>query len=449
MQFKNIRNKSKILISFIGTIVFLAIFALNYFFPLYADDMLYSVFKHGESFDFTKAYTETFQFLDLYFHTWGGRLFAHLLAFILLMFGNIPLSIINSIGYLLLIYFSCKLVMQEKQINILVYVFFAISYFYFTPSFLSSAVWTTGSANYMWMITFTVMLLYYVKVFFITKTSQISIFKLILLAVLSMFVGCTNENLAPVIILLLIGTVLLLKILHKDFNNLIYLTIIFLGIGCSILIFAPGNALRAEAEGYSSLFSSIDVMSERLDTIYASYRYFMFRPLLIYIVALLVFLVFPRQGTSILNTVIFSILLLLVANISIWITIFSPSFPPRAFMSITVLTFIAIGMLYVQIDFSKAIPMVVNCLFLLALFFYAGKDYVTFLKGSYFLDKMMKERVEVIDKVKSEGKNEVYFEKIFLDYRFEYSDFSNYYKDYYNINAHFVDADDPNLQLNK
>lgn len=166
------------------------------FFPLYADDMMYSVFKHGESFNFTKAYTETFQFLDLYFHTWGGRLFAHLVAFILLMFGNIPLSIINSIGYLLLIYFSCKLVMQEKQINLFVYLFFAVSYFYFTPSFISSAIWTTGSANYMWMITFTVMLLYYVKVYFITQTKQISIFKLILLTILSLFVGCTNENLA-------------------------------------------------------------------------------------------------------------------------------------------------------------------------------------------------------------------------------------------------------------
>ena len=440
------KSKSKTLILLISVIVFVAIFALNYFFPIYADDMMYSVFKYGESFDFTRAYTETFQFLDLYFFIWGGRVFAHLVAFILLMFNHIPLAIINTIGYLLLVFFSYKLVKRKDQTNVSLFVLLAVSFFYFTPSFLSSAIWTTGSANYMWMITFTVIFLYYVKVYLVLQEKKMNILQIIILAIFSLFVGCTNENLSPVIILLLILSIVYLKKENRNISKTLYLVTLMVCAGCIVLVFAPGNALRAESEGHQSLFNSVDAMGARLDSIYASYRYFMFRPLIIYVITLILFVLFPARSISIKNTFIYSLFFLFVANVSIWITLLSPSFPPRAFMSITVLTFLSIGIIYAQIDFTKRLPLVVNVLFLLCLLVFAAKDYLTFIKGSYFLDKVMKQRVEVIEKAKEDGKNEIYLEKIYLDYRFEYSDFSNYYKDYYKIKVNFVDKGDPNLQ---
>lgn len=441
-----IKSTNKTLFCVIGIVTFVLIFALNYFFPLYADDMLYSVFKHKESFDFTTAVNETVQFLDLYFFTWGGRLIAHLFAFILLFFDNIPLSIIKSSCYLTLVYFSYKLVKSRNDNDCYLFLFFSLSFFYFTPSFLSSAVWTTGSANYLFMITLTVIYMYCVKTYLIDRTKQLNVIQILLFSILSICVGCTNENLAPVLILLLLSIVVWLKYQKRHVNTYIYISIALVMIGCVILVFAPGNAIRAEKEGYQSLFNSLDTIQVRLSGINASYKYFMLRPLIIYFISLILFCLFPKINVSIGNTILSSFLFLLIANISIWITLFSPSFPPRAFMSITGLTFIAIGILYARIDFSKILPMIINGLFLLVLLVFAGKDYLTFLKGSYFLDQVMKQRIEVIDQAKAQGENEIYLEKVFLDYRFEYSDFGNYYQDYYGLKVNFVDYGDSHLQ---
>ena len=104
--------------------------------------------------------------------------------------------------------------------------------------------------------------------------------------------------------------------------------------------------------------------------------------------------------------------------------------------------------MYGNIDFKKTIPFVLNGIFLVVLLFFAAKDYMTFLKGSVFLHRVMADRELIIDRALKEGKNEITLEKVYMDYRFEYSDFSNYYKDYYGVTVHFVDKDEP-LLLNK
>lgn len=442
--FKQSTQKTFIILTAI--IVFMAIFALNYFFPIYADDMMYSVFKHNEPFSFGVAVDETLAFLKLYYFTWGGRVVAHITAFVLLMFNNIPQSIIKTGIYLALVYYSYLFVKDKKQSSFFVFFLLAISYFYFTPSFLSSAIWTTGSANYLCMIALTVFYLYCLKKYTLRlKRYRTNILEVFLISVLSLIVGCTNENLSPVLILMMLSYMYWLRRNEKRVPPTFILFTILVIVGCALMVFAPGNSVRAESEGYPSLFNSFGAMGSRLSGIQASYRYFMFRPIIIYVVCAILFYFFPQSKANKSKVYFASLIFFIGANISIWITLFSPTFPPRAFMSITVLTFISIAILYAQIDFKKTLPLVINCIFLFLLVVFGGKDYLTFLKGSYFLDKVMKQRTELIDAAIQEGKKDVNIEKVYLDYRFEYSDFVNYYQDYYKVRVNFLEKGDPRL----
>lgn len=419
---------------------FLLVFALNYLFPIYADDMMYSVVKHGESVDISKNFDQIFSFLHYYYFNWGGRIVAHFFAHVLLLFNTIGQDVINSAVFCILLWLIYKFTRYDKENNFFLFLFISLAVFYFTPSFLSSAIWKTGSANYLWCITLILFFLYYYYNYYNGKEYKDSIFKIVLFFLLGLIVGCTNENLAPVTILIALVYIYMYR---KDRKIAIprwaISGLIGLVIGCSLMILAPGNAVRAELEGYPSLFSSWDTIIDRLPQIWGSYRYFMLRLIILYVVCLALNYVFPKDVSKREQVVLQSVIFFLAANISIWVTLMAPSFPPRAFMSITILTIVAVGMLYANIDFKKIIPKILNFALLAALICYSSIDYVTFLKGSYFLHNQMDVREHIIDEAKAKGETSVTLEAIHLDYRFEYSDFANYYKDYYNIDATFVE----------
>ncbi len=426
-------------LSFVG--VLFAVFALNYFFPLYADDMMYSVVKFQEPVSLGDNLREIGEFIHYYYFNWGGRAIAHIVAHLLLLFGPISQAVINSFVFILLLYVTYKITLNEAKSNFFLCLFLGISLFYFTPSFLSSAIWKTGSANYLWTATFS--LAFFLPFYRLANDKQYSdsVVRIILFFILGAIIGWSNENTAPTLFLLvasMLGVVWFYK--KKQIPYWAIAGLIGVAIGCCLMILSPGNAVRAEAEGYASLFNSFDLMYERLQhNISGAYRHFMLRPIFIFVVCLVLHHFFAKDELRKKDTVIYASIFFILANISMWLTIVARSFPPRAFMIITVLTLVSIGVLYANIDLRKMLPKLINIAFLAWLIFYASIDYMTYLKGTYFLHKEMTKREAKIKKSLEEGKTAVMFEAISMDYRFEYTDFANYYKDYYKIEATFVD----------
>lgn len=431
-------QKRLVYVGFIG--VFFAVFALNYFFPIYADDMLYSVVKFQDSISLGDNLKEIGEFMHYYYFNWGGRVVAHIAAHLLLMFGAPTQALINSLVFCYLIYLIYRIGQKREEHNLYLSLFIGIAVFYFTPSFLSSAVWKTGSANYLWTTTVSLAFLYPYYKLSNGYESKDSIINAILFFFFGILAAWSNENTGPTLFLLVVA---LLGIIYfrkkKQVPLWAILGMVGVIVGCCLMILAPGNAVRAEAEGYTGLFSSIDRIPKRLTFIYASYRHFMLRPIIIYVVCLILHHYYAKDKEAKNDRLIYSLIFFVVANISIWLTVLAPSFPPRAFFIITVLTVVAIAILYANLDFRKMLPKVINLGFLAVLIFYASIDYLTYLKGTYFLHREMNKREAIISESLKEGKTTLKFESIYMDYRFEYTDFANYYKDYYGVDVTFVD----------
>lgn len=427
-------------------LVFIAILGLNYFFPIYADDMMYSVVKFKESIQLGENLREIAEFMYNYYFIWGGRVVAHIVAHLLLMCHPIIQALINSMVFCLMVYLVYKIAVGNQKAHFLTFAFVAIAIFYFTPSFLSSAVWKTGSANYLWTATFSLAFIYPYFRYVNGRKYSDSLLRIALFLPFGILTAWSNENTGPTLFLLVIS---LLAIIYFYKNEQIPRWAVsgLLGviIGCCLMILAPGNGARAEAEGYAGLFNSLENMLDRLPYIVGSYEHFLLRPFIIYVVCLALHQLYTKDIDRKKDTILYSLMFFVIANLSLWITILAPSFPPRAFMIITVLTIVAIGILYANIDFRKMLPKVINLAFLAVLILYATVDYITYLKGVYFLSKEMTKREKVIEESVKEGKSPIVFESIYMDYRFEYSDFANYYKDYYGVDVHFVDKGDPRL----
>lgn len=421
--------------------VFVAIFALNYFYPLYADDMLYSVIKFQEPVNLGENLKEIAEFMHYYYFNWGGRVVAHVAAHLVLMLPMGLQVLVNSLVFCLLIYLVYKIATTNHKANIFVFALIAISIFYFTPAFLSSAVWRTGSVNYLWTATFTLALIYPYYRYVNGYKYEDSMLKSVLFLLFGILAAWSNENSGPTLFLLVVALLCFIRFYKKrQIPTWAIAGLVGVIIGCCLMILAPGNAVRAESEGYEGLFSSFSRMVDRLPYIYGSYRYFLLRPFILYLACVVLQHFFAKDKARRKETLLYSLMFLVIANLSLWVTVLAPSFPPRAFFIITVLTIVAIAVLYANIDFSKLVPKVANWVLLLALIFYASIDYVMFLKGLYFIDKQITKREIAISECIKDGKNRISFEQIHMDYRFEYNDFSNFYKEYYLIDVDFVDT---------
>lgn len=420
--------------------VFFAVFALNYFFPLYADDMLYSVVKFEQSLNLGENLREIGEFMHYYYFNWGGRVVAHFAVHLFLLFGFTAQAFINSVIFCCLIYLIYRIGLRKDRYNFFLLLFIGLAVFYFTPSFLSSAVWKTGSANYLWTTATALafFLLYYKLA--IGKEYKDSTLRIVGFLLFGIVAGWSNENTGPTLFLLVISFLALIYFRQKRRIPLWAIVgLIGVIIGCSLMILAPGNAVRAEAEGHLGLFSSLEKIGHRLPYIWGSYRHFMLRPIIIYLVCIGLHHFFAKNKKTRKDTLIYSLVFFLIANISIWLTVLAPSFPPRAFFIITVLTIVSIAILYGNIDFKQIMPKVLNLMLLAVLIICASKDYITFLKGTYFLHKeMAKREVYISDNIKKGNRN-ITFEVIYMDYRFEYTDYTVYYRHYYDIEATFVD----------
>ena len=347
-----IKNNKKIIIYLLMLIVFILMFILNYNTPLIADDYSYSLNLDGTKLE------NIFQIIQFQYHdymSWGGRCINHFIGQIFLMLGKNIFNILNSIAYVTLTYLIYKhCIIGTKKESISLYILINVLLWIFTPWFGQSFLWLIGSANYLWSAIIVLgFILLYRKQAVKEYNIKDNIWKIIGIAIFGIIAGWTNENTG----IAEISIIIMLLIYQKLVNNKKITTwqkvgLISCIIGYMILIIAPGNYIRKEEYIYKSLIQRIITITAGIITL--------FMPLVLIYLSNAIALNYDMKKNKKTDkeiNIIFSISIIYFIGmlISAYSMICSPIVPFRIYTITNILMIIALGNLYINLDFDKNI----------------------------------------------------------------------------------------------
>lgn len=316
-------------------VAFLAVFVLEWFTPIHSDDYRYALI--GLSFD---AHLH-------HYLTWSGRVVAdYTSALLLATESRFVISTLIGLAVIAFCYFIAKTptgTLKWKKHDSLVFTLVFLTFWVANPNIGQTVFWVVGSANYLWTNLFVaawIWNLYRIQL----HNEQRTQVGMLLLGVLA---GCSNESVAPFVVgLALLALVYDLWQQKRLYGNKVAYFISTL-VGASVLIFSPGNFIRAQ--GAHAVWYEKSIV-ERL-TIHLSDRFFNHLALvwISYVVlALLAILLYiaKRNGNQPNNrNLLMVVLMLLVGLGTSFIMVASPSYPDRVMMSTFLFFLLAISFL--------------------------------------------------------------------------------------------------------
>lgn len=395
MKIKINKKQQKIII-LLG--IFLSVLLLNYFVPLINDDYSYSFGLKGKLTGFIDIFKYQYHH---YFH-WGGRTIAHTLAQIFLMGPDILFDVCNSVIFTLLVYLIYKTVFTKKDNPLyLLLVYFTL--WLILPVFGETCLWLIGSCNYMWTTTLILFFLIKYRNYKEIKDSKLNFILLFLLGILA---GWTNENTSFGSITIIICYLIYQKYFKKEKIKKWELSgLVGNIIGFIIMIIAPGNFVRKESIVENP--SLILRLGKRIFDITTSLLTCCL-PLIIIVVALVIANRYLKKKIP--NI---SIFYLIGAFFSTYSMALAPSMPERSFTGVIVFLVVAIISLLDNIYNAKRIIsyLTTGVIVILAIFFV--KDYLNSFQDLYHLKNAWNERVEYIEKEKKKGNLELKLYPIF------------------------------------
>lgn len=172
----------------------------------------------------------------------NGRIVAHGMLQLALMLGKTGFKILNSFMFILLgslIYLHASYG-KKKSTPLLIFIYVCL--WFFIPQFGMTVIWASGAANYLWN---TVLILAFILPYRMYLTNQKvmeeGIGKLIVMGIMGVLAGCSNENSGGAAVLLCLLYLLLYRC-HKI--SVPKWGIMGIGggiLGIILLISAPGN----------------------------------------------------------------------------------------------------------------------------------------------------------------------------------------------------------------
>ena len=265
----------------LGTLacIFLFLYFFNYLHPMsFGDDYLYSFVWQGKPM-YTPISEEAVRVSSLkgllasqwsHYLTWSGRVVAHVLIQFFLWMGKGIFNFFNALAgvFLVVEIYWCihkGKISADFQPNVLCWIFFVL--WAFTPGFTPVFFWLTGSCNYLW----TTLLLMGFLIPYIQKyyASQAIIYRnrffSLAMLVFGILAGWTNENSVCWIILLLLIFVILCRRNHEA-ESWMYAGLVGLIIGYALLMFAPGNVARLQAEQGKGIWLDAKLLKDNFNT---------------------------------------------------------------------------------------------------------------------------------------------------------------------------------------
>lgn len=424
------KNK-KLLFILALLIAFVLIYFLNYLTPLIADDFYY-LYSFGVGYPKPiDSLSELIISQSKHYEVWGGRVVTHAIGQVLLQFPSFVFDILNAIVYFLYISLLYKIIVgKTRKFNYLLFMLLFFAVWYVTPTYGDTMLWLIGSANYLWGTTIILLYLLPYRLWTDTKKTIVkSSFYSILLFLLGIVVGWTNENsVAALIVILVLLVALYFNKMHNKPYPLLF-GIIGVCIGYYFLITAPGNFIRAGENirlSFFILFYRFYRMSTNLFTMYGW---------MLIIVCAFFFYAFKKK-----LKVHYTLIAIFVigAFVGVYVMLASPQFPPRSWFIVVTFLIIAIGLFLQEIS-NVGLRMIKYSVVLISAIGFIF-TYITAVKDGLKVKQMTQERELLAKTARDNGEVVVVFERINLGSRYVHDedDRSNMVLDlYYGLPVEF------------
>lgn len=421
----------------------LAIYVMNVMTPMVIDDFSYSMNSHGEH---VRGFKDILERQYDHYFDWGGRTVVHVIAQLLLFIPPQVADVVNSLAFVFCIYLMYLHALGRRgKSDLILFAVMAVLMWLLQPAFGESILWLTGSANYVFgMILVLLFLLPYRRY---SGRADDKYFKIKTLFALpfGLLAGWTNENTAAAMILMAVLFLVYYK--QNEWNVPLWSILGIVGalVGYAIMILAPGNYARSVIIGLEFELTAVNLFSG----FFLGTRSFV-EYLGILNLFGLIFLVLNKYSEK--ERIKWSensfayIVYMLGALCAIYVMMFSPLFPPRAWFGIVVFNIIAVGTVFNSMDYTektyRAIKYIVAFVVIALLFpftyHYGYKDIST-------VDKALRERFYTIENTPDDGEA-LQFDFIECQTRFGTSDnpfvestYSMYYKRKIEIRKSFND----------
>ena len=374
---------------FIVFFLFIAIFIMNYYTPLYADDYSYS---YSFATDNRLVTIEEIPSSQLaHYYKINGRSIVHAIAQLNLLLGDSFFNVFGSLallGLAYLLYYHSFGAWKPFSLSSFLILFSLL--FLCTPAFGQSFLWITGSANYLFgPLIILLFLLPYRKHEKHSHQAVQNIFIEIMQAVLffpcGVVAGWTNENTAVAMIIMIFLFLLYSKQDSQPFRAWQITGFVGAIVGCTLMLIAPGNRNRLNTVGgtggvFAWIKRFVFITCDGFSYLHIS---------IIFLVILATLVVYQYyQRTKTIQKAFFvsfikenSILLIYFVGflVSVYSMVISPSFPARAWSGPLSLLLVVIGYLISKIILPKNVYFISKYLTLILLFVFSITTYTNAL----------------------------------------------------------------------
>lgn len=308
----------------ISIFTFGLMFALNQVTEFKSDDLAFMIADNTQR--PTENFGDIIQSQIYQYFSWGGRMVAHVIARLLLWWLKPYSSIANALVIVALNIVCCY---YGKVKNIFTLLLSTVLIYFLNADFEGTANWITGSCNYIWTIL--ICLLFLIPYLHLLekapKKNHLFVIMPVWMLVVGVIAGWTNENIAPVVIIIAIA-IMVINMRKKNGLPLWSITgVIGLFTGTSFMLLAPGNSVRSDyiAEKVNAGYGVLKTLMVRCYYMERAIFTYLFPTLLLGGVLLLIIIYFYRQQ---LDAVTF--LFLCGGVLSVGAMFLSPTYPPRA-----------------------------------------------------------------------------------------------------------------------
>lgn len=220
------------------------VFILNISTLISPDDYSYAYTIAGEDLKITSI-SEFFNSAKNIYMGWTGRIIPHMLVGVFMTTSLVPLKILNTILFAVLLVYVSKFISRKKAYLPLI---FAFGFLVYGKMFGEKFTWVCGSLNYLWPTTALIVYLYNFYGYFV-ENKELKNWQKVVLGISSFVVGFSHEVMAFVGGSFL-GILFLTKIkkVWKSSNSdkIFFIgSILLFGIGSLLTIFAHGNLVRS------------------------------------------------------------------------------------------------------------------------------------------------------------------------------------------------------------
>lgn len=346
-----------IIIAAVCAILFAVMLYLNYCTPYLNDDYIYfNIFSGKGIGDFillsikdqkVANLSDIVESMKAHYNVMNGRILIHSIVQAILLLPKSVFNVLNSAAYvalMLLIYKHCK--GTDKEHKAVLFVLICLAGWTFLPDFGKTALWLTGSINYLWSSVFRLAVLLPFRLYADGKDDKIPWLKTIVMTLACLAAGATNENTSAAFIGVTVLFMVYCRVHKRKLPVWSFTGLIAALCGFFFMVSAPGNSRRVGIG--DEVGNSI---AARLVNIPANTVLFLSVFVGAFVVCAVVLYTYDRENGNKKTGIAFIALLGAFGAAAVMVA--SPQFPTRAWFGIYVYAMTAVGILVYRILLSE------------------------------------------------------------------------------------------------